>query len=139
MYLVDTNVVSEARKGDRADSGVREFFAKAAEDGSSLYLSVVTIGELRRGVELLRHRGDERQAKLLEDWLDGILAEYDDCILDFDVEMAQVWGRLRAPQPQQALDKQVAATASIYDLTVVTRNVGDFAGTGVRVLNPFMG
>ena len=137
MYLVDTNVVSEARKAHRADHGVQAFFARIAEDKSSLYLSVVTVGELRRGVELIRHRGDELQAKLLEDWLEGTLAEYGDCILDFDAEMAQVWGRLRVPQPQNALDKQIAATALIHDLIVVTRNVEDFADTGVRLLNPF--
>src|SRR5210317_84285 len=88
MYLVDTNVVSEARKAHRADHGVQAFFARVAEDESSLYLSVVTVGELRRGVELIRHRGDELQAKLLEDWIEGTLAEYADCVLDFDAEMA---------------------------------------------------
>ncbi len=139
MYLVDTNVVSEARKIRRADKGVQAFFARAAEKQTPLYLSVVTIGELRRGVELIRHRGDELQAQRLERWLEGILAEYGDCILDFNEQMAQVWGRLRVPHPQNALDKQIAATALIHDLAVVTRNVEDFLGTGVRVVNPFGG
>ena len=66
MYLVDTNVISESRKGTRANAGVREFFERTAVHQAALYLSVVTIGELRRGVEVIRHRGDKVQAKRLE-------------------------------------------------------------------------
>jgi predicted nucleic acid-binding protein len=92
---------------------------------------------LRRGVELIRHRGDEVQARFLEKWLLSILNEYADSILDFTAEESQVRGRLRIPHHENALDKQIAATALIYDLTLVTRNVNDFAGTGVKLLNPF--
>ncbi|TAM50999.1 MAG: type II toxin-antitoxin system VapC family toxin [Paraburkholderia sp.] len=139
MYLVDTNVISEVRKRERADKGVAAFFRKAAQDDVDLYLSVVTIGELRRGVEIIRHRGDKSQATRLETWLDGVLREFGQNVLPLDGEMGQLWGRLRVLHPEHALDKLIAATALIHDLTVVTRNVDDFAGTGTRVLNPFKG
>lgn len=134
-YLIDTNVISELRKQDRADSGVLAFFQQAQH----LYLSVITIGELRRGVELIRHRGDDQQANLLEEWLETVVADYADQILDFTIFEAQVWGKLRVPNPHNALDKQIAATALSYGLTLVTRNVKDFADTGVCLLNPFRG
>jgi predicted nucleic acid-binding protein len=139
MYLVDTNVVSEVRKRGRADKGVVAFFRKAAQDDADLYLSVVTIGELRRGVEIIRHRGDRPQATRLENWLNGVLREFASNILAVDEEIGQLWGRLRVPHPEHSLDKLIAATALIHDLTVVTRNVDDFAATGARVLNPFKG
>jgi hypothetical protein len=137
MYLVDTDVISEARKGAKANTGVRAFFRNVAQEALPLYVSVVTIGELRRGIEKLRHRGDGSQAAELERWLRQITDTYGDAILAFDEEMAQVWGRLRVPHPENPLDKQIAATALICDLTVVTRNVAHFTPTGTRVLNPF--
>jgi predicted nucleic acid-binding protein len=137
MYLVDTDVISEIRKGDEANHGVREFFAAASRESTPLYLSVVTIGELRTGVERLRHRGDGPQAQRLERWLAQIARRYAEAILPLDEETAQVWGRLRVPNPENPLDKQIAATALIHDLTVVTRNMGHFAPTGVRLHNPF--
>jgi hypothetical protein len=137
MYLIDTNVISESRKGTRANAGVRHFFARVAAEGTSAFISVVTVGELRRGVELIRHRGDAPQAQRLEKWLLGLLRSYEDCILDIDQDISQMWGRLRVPHHENALDKLFAATALIHDLTVVTRDSGDFAKTGVRVLNPF--
>ena len=137
MYLVDTNVISEARKKSKANTGVRAFFKQAIEDETWIFISVVTVGELRRGVESIRYRGDVRQANQLEKWLENLMAEYQDHILDINQDIAQLWGRLRAPHPENALDKQIAATALIYELTVVTRNHKDFVKTGVRVLNPF--
>ena len=137
MYLVDTNVISEVRKKAKANPGVRAFFKQAIADESQLFMSVVTVGELRRGVESIRHRGDVRQANQLEKWLVGLLTEYQDYILDINPDIAQLWGRLRVPHPENALDKQIAATALIYELTVVTRNHKDFVKTGVRVVNPF--
>lgn len=137
MYLIDTNVISEARKGDRADPGVRRFFQDAMVEDTPLFLSVITIGELRRGIELIRRRGDGNQAAQLEDWLARVLEEFDGYILDLDQEVAQVWGRLRVPNHENALDKQIAATALIHSLSVVTRNEKDFQNTGVQLLNPF--
>ncbi len=137
MYLVDTNIISEVRKRAKANKGVRAFFKRVAEEEARVFISVVTVGELRRGVELIRHRGDTRQANQLEKWLDTLLTEYQDHILDINQDVAQLWGRLRVPHPENALDKQIAATALIYELTVVTRNQKDFVKTGVPVINPF--
>ncbi|MFC3853985.1 type II toxin-antitoxin system VapC family toxin [Salinispirillum marinum] len=137
MYLLDTNVVSELRKKSKMNAGVRSFFEQVTRDASDLYLSVITVGELRRGIELMRHRGDDIQAQQLETWLTTLLTEYEQSILPFDREEAQVWGKLRVPKHENALDKQIAATALLYELTVVTRNVKDFAPTGVKLLNPF--
>lgn len=138
MYLIDTNVISEARKKAKANPGVIEFFNHVASTGEAVYLSVVTVGELRRGIELIRLRGDAEQATLLEDWLTIVLDEYAGNVLAFDADAAQIWGRLRVPNPEHALDKQIAATALVHDLTVVTRNTADFEGTRVRVMNPFV-
>ncbi len=137
MYLVDTDVISEARKGAKANAGVRTFFHAASRDNTPLFLSAITIGELRQGTEIIRHRGDRPQAARLEHWLDGVTRDYADSILPFDEETAHVWGRLRVPNPEYPLDKQIAATALIYDLIVVTRNNGYYEPTGVRFVNPF--
>lgn len=135
MYLVDTNVISEARKGAKANPGVQKFFQVIATE--DIYLSAQTIGEIRRGLENIRHRGDLPQTRQLEKWLDLVVSDYADKILTFDEECAQVWGRLMSPHPGHPIDKQIAAIALIYDLAVVTRNVDDFRGTGVEIVNPF--
>jgi len=137
MYLIDTNILSEIRKRKKANKGVQKFFESVVKDEEQLYVSVITIGELRRGVELIRHRGDIRQANQLEKWLEIILTEYGDYILELDEEIAQLWGKLRSPHHEHAIDKQIAATAIIHGLTLVTRNTKDFMKTGVKVLNPF--
>jgi len=136
VFLVDTNVISEARKGKRANPGVQEFFQSS--DPADLYLAVQTIGEIRRGLENLRHREDLAQAGQLENWLDLVVTDYADRILGFDGECAQLWGCLMSPNQQHPIDKQIAAVALIHDLTVVTRNGDDFRGTGVRLRNPFV-
>jgi predicted nucleic acid-binding protein len=102
-----------------------------------LYLASITIGELRRGVDLIRRRGDAARADALEQWLAVLLETYGDRVLVLDAEAAQLWGRLRVPHPEHALDKQIAAIALLHDLTVVTRNTADFLPTGVALLNPF--
>jgi len=136
VYLIDTNVISEARKL-RANPGVVAFFNAVDAASDPVYLSTISIGELRRGVELIRHRGDLDQAALLENWLAKILSDFSDRVLAFDAEAAQVWGRLRVPDPSNALDKQIAAIALVNDMTVVTRNTKDFEGTGLSLKNPF--
>lgn len=135
MFLVDTNVVSELRKGPRADAGVLEF---VGNPGHEMFLPVQVIGELRSGVEALRRRGDLPQAKLLEEWFELILTEYSTRILSFDLQCAKIWGTLMGVNDQQIVDRQIASIALVYDLTVVTRNTTHFAGMGVRVLNPFL-
>ena len=138
MYLIDTNVIREARKSARANAGVQDFFQRTADEGVPVFLSVVTLGELRRGVELIRHRGDTAQADQLELWLNQVVDGYRECLLALDEEAAQIWGKLRVPKPEHAMDKQIAAIALLHDLTVVTRNEADFVPTGVRTLNPFV-
>ena len=137
MYLIDTNVISELRKKNKANSGVQSFFQVAEKQSLHLFLSVITLGELRRGVEKIRYRGDHAQAKHLETWLTALTEDYQENILDFGRTEAQVWGKLRAPHHEHAIDKQIAATALCYDLTVVTKNTDDFKSTGVKLLNPF--
>jgi len=135
MYLIDTNVISEMRKGSRANPGVLEFWRLAVADED--FLPAQVVGELRRGVENLKHRGDFPQAEQLERWLESMLDEYAERILSFNADCAQIWGRLLSPGNQNPIDKQIAAIALLYDLTVVTRNEEHFAATGVRVFNPF--
>jgi toxin FitB len=135
VYLLDTNIISEARKGKKANVGVQEF--RKTVDDAELYLSVQTVGELRRGVEIIKHRGDVVQGTKLERWFALIMDDFSERILSFDEECAQVWGKLMSPNNQHPIDKQIAAIALIHGLILVTRNVDDFRGTGVELRNPF--
>lgn len=137
MFLIDTNVLSELRKKKKANVGVRRFFDTVDIDQTPLYISVITVGELQRGISLLTHRQDFKQALQLTHWLDTILSEYYDFLLEINADITRVWGRLRVPHPENALDKLIAASALVYGLTVVTRNEKDFVGTGVPTLNPW--
>jgi predicted nucleic acid-binding protein len=137
VYLIDTNIISEARRRSRANPGVMAFFRDTQAASVPLYLSSITVGELQRGVTLIRRRGELAQADVLAAWLATVLTEFGDRVLPFDTEAAQIWGALRVPDPEPALDKQIAAVALAHDLTMVTRNAGDFGGLGLRVLNPF--
>ena len=137
MYLIDTNVISEARKRASANRGVIAFFETAGASSEPVFLSAISVGELRRGVELMRRRGDTEQARRLEAWMASVLESFSERILAFDADAALVWGHLRVPDPAHALDKQIAAIALVNDLTLVTRNVADFEGSGVKLANPF--
>lgn len=134
MFLVDTNVISELRKGSKADSGVVRLLSGAERE---IFLPVQTIGELRQRVESLKHRGDYSQAERLETWFETVLETFSPRILAFDLRCAEIWGAFMGPSDQNPIDKQIAAIAQHYDLTVVTRNTTHFGGTGVRLLNPF--
>lgn len=138
MYLVDTDVVSETRRGPSAHPGVARFFAAASERNEAVYVSVVTMGEIRRGAELLRHRGDARQARRIDDFFAALLANYGDAIVEFGFADAMAWAAMRVPNPHNPIDKQIAATALTRGWTVVTRNVAHYEGLGVRLLNPFV-
>lgn len=133
-YLVDTNVLSELRKGARCDPGVVSWFAEVSS--GDLYLSVLTLGELRKGIENIRSR-DPRSAEVLEAWLHELVADHADRILTVDEAITDRWGRFNVPDPLPVLDSLLAATASVHGLTVVTRNLKDIARTGVECLNPF--
>lgn len=132
--LLDTNVISELRKGARADPGVAAWFEGVAEH--DIHLSVLVVGELRRGVERLRAR-DARQAGALEAWLRRVVRDHADRILPVDSSVADQWGRLTALRSGSMIDTLMAATAQVFDLVLVTRNVKDVAWTGVRYLDPF--
>lgn len=115
MYLIDT---SELRKSGKANRGVREFFRQVLAREVALFMSVVTVGELRRGVELIRYRGDLAQAQRLEAWLQSVIADYAECILDFVETESQIWGRLRVPHPENFIDKQIAAKALVKEWVI---------------------
>lgn len=132
-FLLDTNIVSELRKQDRMNSGLREWWD--ANQDSELWLSVLVLGELRRGVELLRRRDEAAQA--LDAWLDGLVRQFSDRLLTVDESVAEVWGRLGVPDPVPVVDGLLAATAAVHNLTLVTRHVADVEETGVSFVNPF--
>ena len=133
-YLIDTNVVSELRKGERANPLVVDWFRR--HQPQELFLSVLTLGELRYGVERIRRR-DPTSAIALGRWLDLILGRFSDRILDVDRAVAERWGRIRIPDPLPDVDALITATALVHDLVVVTRNVKHIAPAGVRCFNPF--
>lgn len=132
--LLDTNVVSELRKGTRANASVREWFAGVADD--EIHLSVLVVGEIRRGIERIRRR-DPRQALALERWLGRLVREHAPRILAVDGRVAEEWGRLTALRPGSVVDTLMAATARAHGLVLVTRNTRDIAWTGVPHLDPF--
>jgi predicted nucleic acid-binding protein len=133
-YLLDTNVVSELRKKRRADQKVLAWFDSVAEE--DLFLSVLVLGEIRKGIELIRLR-DPAQGKNLEAWLSNLETTYAERLLPITAAIADRWGRLSAIRPISTVDGLMAATALESSLTLVTRNTEDVRHTGVGVINPF--
>lgn len=133
-FLLDTNVVSELRKKERMDDRVRAWFDEViAED---LHLSVLVVGELRRGIERIRQK-DAAQAAVLERWLQRMTRDHADRILTVTRRVAEEWGRLSAQRSGSPVDLLMAATARVHELVLVTRNTRDIAWTGVQCVNPF--
>ncbi len=132
-FLLDTNVISETRK-TRPDGGVIAFLIAA--DAGELFLSVLTVGELRKGVAA-KIRTEPLAAKQLAVWVDGIETSFADRLLPIDVATASRWGELSAGHTLPVIDTLIAASAISHGLTLVTRSTGDFAATGVPLVDPW--
>ncbi|MGF6157308.1 putative nucleic acid-binding protein [Ensifer sp. KUDG1] len=131
MYLVDTNIVSEARRGtSQAVSWLR------AVDPLSIHLSVLTLGEIMRGIAL-KQKSDPNTAAHLTEWLRKLRHDHGDRILPINDQIAVEWGRIAAIRPRGDIDGLIAATAIVHDLILVTRNVKDFEDTDASVINPW--
>lgn len=137
MFVLDTNVVSELRKAKtgKADANLTAWAASVAPGG--LFVSAITILELEIGVQLIERR-DPAQGAILRAWLDShVLPTFAGRVLPVDMAVAQCCARLHVPDRRADRDALIAATALVHGMTVVTRNVADFAGTGVEVMNPW--
>jgi len=132
-FLLDTNVVSDLRRPGARSGRLRTWFE--AQPAEALFLSVVTLGEIRQGIEQVRRR-DRPQADRLGRWLEDLARHYADRLLPVDGAVADEWGRLRAVRSVPVVDALIAATARVHGLTLVTRNEKDVAGLGVPTLNP---
>ena len=133
-FLFDTNILSEVRKGHRCHPGVARWFASLEEH--EIYLSVLVVGEIRKGIELIR-RKDRDTAARLESWLHQVVQDHHERILPIDQTVAEEWGRLNVPNPLPTVDGLLAATAKVSHLVLATRNVDDIKTTGVSYVNPF--
>jgi len=133
-YLLDTNIISEVRKGDRCDRNVASWYGSL--DDSDLYLSVLVLAEIRKGAELVRRR-DPTQARALESWLIQVADAFGERVLPVDRAVADTWGRMAAVRPISVVDGLLAATAKVHHLVLVTRDADGVAGLGADVLNPF--
>jgi predicted nucleic acid-binding protein len=135
-FLLDTNVLSEIRKRDRADSNVARWVARTPV--TEIGTSVLVLAEIRRGIELKRRR-DPEQAKSLDRWFSQMRAGLGDRVLPIDEPVAEAWAMMGVPNPLPSIDGLLAATAKVHGLTLVTRNVVQISATGVLLLDPFGG
>ena len=135
-WLVDTNILSELRKGERAHEGIRTWFAAARDE--ELFTSVLVLGEVRRGIESVRRR-DLPSALALEQWLARLTTSFAGRVLPIDTQVADRWGGQNVVDPIPTVDGLLAATALVHDLVLVTRNTKDVERTGVRLLDPTIG
>lgn len=133
-FLIDTNVLSELRKGSKMDKNVRKWFDTVSSD--DLCLSTLVVGEVRHGIELLRRR-DAKAAIRLDVWLATVQKDFCDRILPITNEISEQWGRFGVPDPISVIDGLMAATAVVHGHVLVTRNVRDIEQTGVNFINPF--
>lgn len=133
-FLIDTNVISEVRKGARCDAAVKLWYSSIKD--SDLYLSSLILGEIRKGIELARPR-DLAKAEALQAWLGAVVEAFGDRVIPVDRFVSDAWGRMSAMRPIPVVDGLLAATAKVHGLTLVTCNDTDVSGLGVRVLNPF--
>jgi predicted nucleic acid-binding protein len=134
--LIDTNIISEVRKGARCDAHVAAWYVSLADE--DLFLSTLVLGEIRRGIELARPR-DPLKATALENWLRDVKAAFIGRVLGIDDAVSDQWGRMSAIRPVPAIDGLLAATALTHGLTLATRNDRHVVGLGASVLNPFSG
>lgn len=138
MILLDTNVISEIRKIEQNKANANVVAWANALDFSKVYLSAIVVGELKLGILLKRHNKDFVQADILEDWLNNwVLAKFANRILPVDEQVAQIYASLNAPNPKSTNDAYIASTAIAHNLTIATRNVKDFDGMPVKLINPF--
>jgi toxin FitB len=133
-YLIDTNVISEVRKRDRCDSNVAAWYASIND--ADIYLSVLVLGEIRKGIERARNI-DPTRAQALETWLLSLPRLYADRVLPVDRPVAEEWGIISAIRSVPPIDALLVATAKVHGLALATRNVADVADLGAAVLNPF--
>lgn len=133
-WLIDTNIISELRKGARCNPHVAKWYTQV--DAVDLYLSVLVLGEIRKGIDSILPRKPHR-AVALEAWLDQVNAAFMSRILPVDREVSDLWGRLAALRPVPVIDGLLAATAMAHRLTLVTRNTRHITGLGADLLNPF--
>ena len=135
MFLLDTNVLSEVRRGVRANANVAAW--SKDHDSALFHISAITVLEIERGA-LLMARRDRRQADVLQSWLESfVLGQFAGRILPIDAVIARRCARLHVPNPRPERDALIAATALVHGMTVVTRNVQDFRDTGANLLNPW--
>jgi len=137
VFLLDTNVVSELRRGRRGNPGVVAWLAGITV--TDLFISALVLGELRKGIAMSRRRHDYAQAENLEAWLRSLMQLFSDRILPVDAEIADAWGEMYAIRNVPIVDGLLAATAKVHNLTLVTRNISHVQGLGADLLNPFTG